>query len=102
MSSLRQLLETVGTPLLECVVPAAGLDEEVSDVLAHDPTDPPDVGRGDLVLAIGIASEEEVAALARQVKEAGAAGLVLRSHVLSDEQVESLGEIGVSLLTVPR
>lgn len=100
MSTLRQLIETLGETLLECVVAPKGLDDEVRDVLVYDSTDPTEIGPGDLVLGIGIASIEDSSTLTKLVGNAEGAGLLLKSHVLTDEHRSAAEAAGVSLVAV--
>ncbi|MCZ1005760.1 hypothetical protein O1L68_02075 [Streptomyces lydicus] len=51
--SLRQLLMSLGEPLVELQAAPAGLDVEIRSVALLDPEDPPITHPGELVLAIG-------------------------------------------------
>ncbi|MEU2629524.1 PucR family transcriptional regulator, partial [Kitasatospora sp. NPDC007106] len=51
---LRQLLMSLGEPLVELQAAPAGLDVPVRDVAILDPEEPPAAGPGELVLAIGV------------------------------------------------
>lgn len=73
---LDRIIEAFGPALLQVLVgPATG---NVDDVVIHDPTDAV-VGRaGDLVLAVGIRTAEEVVTIAKALSGIGIAGLVVK------------------------
>ncbi|MBD0672093.1 hypothetical protein BU198_15615, partial [Streptomyces sp. CBMA156] len=60
---LRQLLMSLGEPLVELQAAPQGLDVPVRDVAILDPEDPPTAAPGELVLAIGARGRAALPAL---------------------------------------
>lgn len=101
MSTLAQVLDTVGSAVIRVVSAPRGLDLEVRDVLIHDPDDPPEVGRGDLLLAVGARNLEDTAALIRKAAANDAVAVVLKSQSLDEGTGRLLSEGGeVALLSI--
>jgi DNA-binding PucR family transcriptional regulator len=94
--TLRQVLATLGDPLVSLLTAPAGLAVEVRDVVIHDVSDPPDAHRGDLVLIIGGRGRAAEAAV-RAAAQAGAAAVAVKSGT---ELVEQAQAAGVALLQV--
>ncbi|TWF81076.1 DNA-binding PucR family transcriptional regulator [Pseudonocardia hierapolitana] len=96
---LSHVLDEVGSTLLT-LASGRGRDPVVTGVAIHDPAEqdggtPP---RGALVLGVGIADAEQASALLAALGHAGAAGLVLRTH-LPAEQVDAVADAaGVPVL----
>ncbi len=83
--TLRQVLATLGDPLVSLLTAPAGLAVEVRDVVIHDVSDPPDAHRGDLVLIIGGRGRAAEAAV-RAAAQAGAAAVAVKSGTELVEQ----------------
>ncbi|WP_269664881.1 PucR family transcriptional regulator [Streptacidiphilus rugosus] len=101
--TLRQLLMSLGEPVVELQCAPSGLDVETVDVALLDPEDPPDARAGELVLAIGVRGRAAIPAL-RAAARAGAAAVAVR--IDSAAQRETLRDFaeqaGVALLSVRR
>jgi hypothetical protein len=99
--SLRQLLMSLGEPLVELQAAPAGLDVEIRSVALLDPEDPPVTHPGELVLAIGARGRAAFPAL-RVGGRDGAAAVVVKldapgqAAALSATAVEA----GIALLSV--
>lgn len=78
-STLRSLLENLGTDVVHVVAAPAGLDVEVSHPVIDDPEDPSPVEAGDLLLAVGTpgASPNAPAVIERAGRD-GAAAVLFR------------------------
>ena len=101
MSTLSQVLDTVGSAVIRVISAPRGLDLEVRDVLIHDPDDPPEVGRGDLLLGVGMRDLEETTELVRKAAENDAVALVLKSQSLDEGAGRLPSEQGgVALLSI--
>ncbi|MEU9113624.1 helix-turn-helix domain-containing protein [Streptomyces sp. NPDC048483] len=99
--SLRQLLMSLGEPLVELQAAPAGLDVEISSVALLDPEDPPVARPGALVLAIGARGRAAFPALRAGGRDGAAAVAVKlaapgQAVALSETAVEA----GVALLSV--
>ncbi|MCD0483141.1 helix-turn-helix domain-containing protein [Streptacidiphilus sp. ASG 303] len=101
--SLRQLLMSLGEPLVELQAAPAGLDVEVRDVAILDPEDPPQALPGELVLAIGARGRAALPAL-RAAGAAGAAAVAVKLDAPGQAAPlsEAAAEAGVALLSVRR
>lgn len=100
MSTLRQLLETVGTAVVDVVAAPRGLDLEIRDVLVHDRSDELEIGRGDLVLGIGLNPGAEVVELVQQLGTRSAAGVAVKSHVLDGDVSDAAWRTDLALVSV--
>ncbi|GAA2790537.1 helix-turn-helix domain-containing protein [Kitasatospora paracochleata] len=100
---LRQLLMSLGEPLVELQAAPAGLDVPVRDVAILDPEDPPTAAAGELVLAIGARGRAALPAL-RAAGRAGAAAVAVKldGPGQADALREAATEAGVALLSVRR
>ncbi|MFJ9415233.1 PucR family transcriptional regulator [Streptomyces sp. NPDC101227] len=99
--SLRQLLMSLGEPLVELQAAPAGLDVEIRSVALLDPEDPPAARPGALVLAIGARGRAAFPALRAGGRDGAAAVAVKlaapgQAAALSETAVEA----GVALLSV--
>ncbi|GAA4868277.1 PucR family transcriptional regulator [Kitasatospora terrestris] len=100
---LRQLLMSLGEPLVELQAAPAGLDVPVRDVAILDPEDPPAAAPGELVLAIGARGRAALPALrAAGRARAAAVAVKLDSPGQADALREAATEAGVALLSVRR
>ncbi|MBB4929751.1 DNA-binding PucR family transcriptional regulator [Lipingzhangella halophila] len=102
---LRQLLLTVGAPLVDVLAAPAGLDLRVGNVVILDPDDESEAFAGDLVLLIGArggAARHLISSAAR--RGAAAVAVKVSSRSSSSGEVEQLraaaSESGVALLAV--
>ncbi|WP_354642742.1 PucR family transcriptional regulator [Kitasatospora camelliae] len=100
---LRQLLMSLGEPLVELQAAPAGLDVPVRDVSILDPEDPPTAAAGELVLAIGARGRAALPALrAAGRARAAAVAVKLDGPGQADALREAATEAGVALLSVRR
>jgi DNA-binding PucR family transcriptional regulator len=101
--TLRQLLMSLGEPVVELQCAPAGLDVEALDVGLLDPEDPPAARPGELVLAIGVRGRAAIPAL-RAAAAAGAAAVAVRidSPAQRDTLRDFAERAGVALLSVRR
>ncbi|MFJ1754370.1 PucR family transcriptional regulator [Kitasatospora sp. NPDC088134] len=100
---LRQLLMSLGEPLVELQAAPAGLDVPVRDVAILDPEDPPTAAPGELVLAIGARGRAALPALrAAGRARAAAVAVKLDGPGQADALREAATEAGVALLSVRR
>ncbi|MGK4580602.1 PucR family transcriptional regulator [Kitasatospora sp. HPMI-4] len=100
---LRQLLMSLGEPLVELQAAPAGLDVAVRDVAILDPEDPATAASGELVLAIGARGRAALPAL-RAAGRAGAAAVAVKLDAPGQAAPlrEAATEAGVALLSVRR
>ncbi|MDH6113356.1 DNA-binding PucR family transcriptional regulator [Kitasatospora sp. MAP12-15] len=100
---LRQLLMSLGEPLVELQAAPAGLDVLVRDVAILDPEDPATAAPGELVLAIGARGRAALPALrAAGRARAAAVAVKLDAPGQADALREAATEAGVALLSVRR
>lgn len=100
---LRQLLMSLGEPLVELQAAPAGLDVLVRDVAILDPEDPAVAAPGELVLAIGARGRAALPALrAAGRARAAAVAVKLDAPGQADALREAATEAGVALLSVRR
>ncbi|MDH6126005.1 helix-turn-helix domain-containing protein [Kitasatospora sp. GP82] len=100
---LRQLLMSLGEPLVELQAAPAGLDVPVRDVAILDPEDPATAAPGELVLAIGARGRAALPALrAAGRARAAAVAVKLDAPGQADALREAATEAGVALLSVRR
>ncbi|GAA2141291.1 helix-turn-helix domain-containing protein [Kitasatospora kazusensis] len=100
---LRQLLMSLGEPLVELQAAPAGLDVLVRDVAILDPEDPATAAPGELVLAIGARGRAALPALrAAGRARAAAVAVKLEAPGQADALREAATEAGVALLSVRR
>ncbi|WP_232246380.1 PucR family transcriptional regulator [Kitasatospora mediocidica] len=100
---LRQLLMSLGEPLVELQAAPAGLDVLVRDVAILDPEDPATAAPGELVLAIGARGRAALPALrAAGRARAAAVAVKLDGPGQADALREAATEAGVALLSVRR
>ncbi|MEV0371211.1 helix-turn-helix domain-containing protein [Streptomyces sp. NPDC050636] len=99
--SLRQLLMSLGEPLVELQAAPAGLDVEIRSVALLDPEDPPVAHPGELVLAIGARGRAAFPAL-RVAGRDGAAAVAVKLDAPGQAAAlsETAAEAGVALLSV--
>ncbi|MEV8017261.1 helix-turn-helix domain-containing protein [Streptomyces sp. NPDC086554] len=99
--SLRQLLMSLGEPLVELQTAPAGLDVEIRSVALLDPEDPPVAHPGELVLAIGARGRAAFPAL-RAAGRDGAAAVAVKLDAPGQAAAlsETAADAGVALLSV--
>ncbi|WP_167511499.1 helix-turn-helix domain-containing protein [Streptomyces sioyaensis] len=99
--SLRQLLMSLGEPLVELQAAPAGLDVEIRSVALLDPEDPPRAHPGELILAIGARGRAAFPALRVGGRDGAAAVAVkLDAPGQAAALTETAVEAGVALLSV--
>jgi DNA-binding PucR family transcriptional regulator len=96
---LRHLLLALGEELVETQAAPHGLDVPVRGLALLDPEDPPLVGPGELVLAIGVRGRAALPAI-RAAGRARAAAVAVRSPA-GEALREAAEEAGTALLSVP-
>jgi hypothetical protein len=102
-STLRALVNALGSTVIEVAAAPAGMDVELSGgLILHDPTEQVEVGRGDLVVAIGLVPSPEASRLLSDLARAGAAGLVVKRQVAGASLAIHARHAGIALLTVPQ
>lgn len=99
--SLRQLLMTLGEPLVELQAAPEGLDVEIRSVALLDPEDPPITHPGELILAIGARGRAAFPALRAGGRDGAAAVAVkLDTPAQAAALTETAVEAGIALLSV--
>lgn len=102
-ASLERILADLGTTLLEPIHGDPSRAERIRNVVFHDPLDDSPLPRDALVLGIGLSEPDDVVALLGALDGQGAAGLVLRSPVTTDDRVAAAAEAaGVVVLGLTR
>jgi len=96
---LRQLLSTLGEPLVDVALAPAGLDVPVTGLAIVDPDDDPNAHSGQLVLVIG-ARGRDAARTVRSVGRGGAVAVAVKTEGAVDELRAAALQVGVALLTV--
>lgn len=100
MSTLHELVQTLGPDLIRVEVAPRGLDVHFGRVVIYDTLDPPAFQADDLVLAVGVPAESS---FALRTVQGAAAGLILRQEgSLDDRLVAEAASCGTALLTVGR
>ncbi|MEU5208604.1 helix-turn-helix domain-containing protein [Streptomyces sp. NPDC020742] len=99
--TLRQLLMSLGEPLVELQAAPDGLDVEIRSVALLDPEDPPMARPGELVLAIGARGRAAFPALRAGGRD-GAAAIAVKLDTTAQATAlsETAVEAGVALLSV--
>ena len=101
--SLSRVLDDLGVTFLESVTPGSDDSREVGGLVIWDPSDPPVLPPGSLVLGVGAATEEDVLALLTSVAGHDVAAVVLRAPVPQSVAVLELVERhGTALLGLSR
>ncbi|MFD0888064.1 PucR family transcriptional regulator, partial [Streptosporangium algeriense] len=100
-SSLRRILEDLGSTVLDVAASPGELDAEVTGVHIYDPLDELLLSEGNILLAVGVDRAEQICAL---LDAAGpAAGVVVKQPVDVDELVRAkVLETGVAVLGLTR
>ncbi|MEU9119903.1 helix-turn-helix domain-containing protein [Streptomyces sp. NPDC048506] len=99
--SLRQLLMSLGEPLVELQAAPAGLDVEIRSVALLDPEDPPIAHPGELILAIGARGRAAFPALRAGGRDGAACVAVkLDTPAQAEALSETAAEAGIALLSV--
>jgi len=98
---LAGVLESLGSEVVRPLAAPRGLELEVTQPLIHDRLEPPRIGAGDLVLAVGV--DPEGAEALDLVEQAGAqqAAAVIVKGMASRQLVHHCEEVGVALLEAP-
>ncbi|MFI9551099.1 PucR family transcriptional regulator [Nonomuraea endophytica] len=103
VTSLAQVLEELGSTLLDVVCGDVESARDVGGVVIHDPLDEPELPGNALVLGVGLHESAEIARVVTQVGRRGAAGLVVRAPVVPDEELLAAArESGVAVLAFAR
>ncbi|MBB5079402.1 helix-turn-helix domain-containing protein [Nonomuraea endophytica] len=103
VTSLAQVLEELGSTLLDVVCGDAESVRDVGGVVIHDPLDEPELPGNALVLGVGLHESAEIARVVTQLGERGAAALVVRAPVVPDEELLAAArESGVAVLAFAR
>jgi DNA-binding PucR family transcriptional regulator len=91
-TNLGQLTERLGTTLLTLEAGRAQAARPVSTVVLHDPLDPPEITQDAIVLAVAVATDDDLADLVRQAGEARAAALIVRESLPVSREVAAIAE----------
>lgn len=101
-STLRVVLEHLGTDILQVVAAPAGLDVPIGHPVIDDPADPPPMEAGDLLLAVGTSPASTAAgALVGRAGGRGAAAVLFRNvgrqraHLVSAAGLASVAVLDV-------
>ncbi len=100
-SSLRRILEDLGSTVLDVAAAPGELDAEVTGVHIYDPLDELLLPAGGILLAVGVDRAEQICAL---LDAAGAAaGIVVKQPVDADDLVRAkVRQTGVAVLGLTR
>jgi hypothetical protein len=102
LTTLRALVDALGSTVLEVATAPRGMDVELSGgLILHDPTERVEVSQGDLVVAIGLVPSPEASRLLSDLARAGAAGLVVKRQMEGSSLALHARHAGIALLTVP-
>ncbi|WP_317987138.1 helix-turn-helix domain-containing protein [Streptomyces kanamyceticus] len=102
-ASLRRVLEDLGPTLLDLVRGDPDGADDIGGVVIHDPHDEPVPPPQALVLGVAVHDPTEIVRLLDALGDQGAAGLVVRAPVATDEKVtEAVRRSGVALLGLTR
>lgn len=91
-SSLGRLLERLGSTLLSLEAGRVDAARAVTSVVLYDPSDPPVVTDGSLVLGVGIVGSDELLERIGEFGATGAAALVVREPVPMSAEVRAAAE----------
>lgn len=102
MAALWRIVEVLGPAVLRLVSSPDGAHAEIGEVSLHDPAEPLLTGDGDLVLALGAATDSPaVIDLVQAAADAGAAAVACKPPAADDLTVcAAADEAGVALLRV--
>jgi DNA-binding PucR family transcriptional regulator len=95
--TLRQVLQSLGDPLVEVLTAPHGLDDVVRDVVILDPEDDPEVRKGDIVLVIGLRGRAAIPTV-RAAARRGALAVAVKGR--DDALQQTATDVGVALLSV--
>src|SRR5690606_27450632 len=95
-SSLGRVLDDLGLTLLEVAHGTTDAARDIGGVVIHDPVDDPLFPQHAIVLGVGVADSEQLAALLRELAGRDVAAVVVRSPVDVTEEVrEAAGDVVV-------
>src|SRR5438067_2064824 len=101
MSTLATVIDDLRPYVLTVLAAPRGLALPVGSVIVHDPTDSPEIGKGDMVFAVGM-SPASAAQLLALAAGGGAAAVVVKAKPPVDSAlVAAANDHGVALLAVP-
>lgn len=102
-SSLGRVLDDLGVTLLEVAHGTIDADRDIGGVVIHDPVDEPVYPPGAIVLGVGVADAESLAALVAEHAPRGVAAVVVRSPVPLDDVVRRAADAaGIAVLGLAR
>lgn len=102
INSLKRVVNTLGTGVVDVVSAPRGLDIDIADVVVHDRADPLDVSAGDLVLGVGLGPGPETVEVVTGLASRNVAAVMLKSAAASDEDlVDASRGSGIAILSVP-
>lgn len=102
-ATLSRVVDDMGSTLLEVVAGQVAPSTAVGGVVIHDPLDPPVLPPSALVLGIALHDPPAIAAVIREIDDAGASALVVRVPVeLTDELRDAVEASGVVLFGLTR
>ncbi|MFF3645717.1 PucR family transcriptional regulator [Streptomyces sp. NPDC002564] len=99
---LSRVLEDFGSALLDLLHGDPATAGELGGVGIHDPYDEQHYPERAIVLGVGVHGPEQIARLLRELRDAGAAALVVRGPVDTTELEAVAAETGIALLALTR
>ena len=100
MITLDRLAATLGSGVLRVLAAPSGTGIELEGVVIHDPADPPPLGSGNLVLAVGLGPGEEMRRLMERAAAAGAVLVAKASPPAEAPLVEAAEDLGLTVAAV--
>lgn len=102
-ASLGRVLEELGTTLLDVVCGDVERADDIGGIVIHDPLDEPELPENALVLGVGLHDPADLARVVTHLGRCGAAALVVREPVATDEGLVAASHTsGVALLSFAR
>lgn len=99
-TTLEHLLATLGPGVLQLLAAPSGTGVAATSLAVHDPTDPPAISRGTVLLGIGLTPGRELSQLMQRVAAEGAILLLKAAPAQSGELAEEARREGTSLVSV--
>jgi hypothetical protein len=100
LATLGRLLQALGPGVLQVLAAPGGVDVPATSLAIHDPTDPPAVSRGTLLLGVGLAPGRELALALQRAAAEGAVLLVKAPPSHADALAEDAQRAGATLVSV--
>lgn len=100
VTSLDRLLDALGPGVLQLLAAPAGVAVPATALAIHDPTDPPPVSRGTLLLGVGLAPGRELGQVMQRTAADGAVLLVKVAAQEAPALAEEAERAGATLVAV--